>query len=293
MSNVTSGMLASPLVADRGRDTAQIEQLHARVELQDAWLNALPMGVTIYEIVSRTEFRCVFINPAGLQLGSNGIGIDEVLGKRLEDLVGPQNALQLQHQFQICMDTGVEQVIEGSYQLPTGLLWTNSTFAPVRNAEGRITHIMTLWEDITARKQRELEDRQRQEEIIEQQQAVLAEVSTPLLAISETTVVMPLVGAVDSRRAQQIMETLLAGVAASRSRIVILDITGVAVVDTQVANVFVHASQAVSLLGCQAVVTGIRPEVAQTLVGLGVDLHSIITRGTLRDGIAYALKTRR
>ena len=86
------------------------------------------------------------------------------------------------------------------------------------------------------------------------------------------------------------METLLSGVAASRVRIVILNITGVAIVDTQVANAFVRASQALNLLGCQAVLTGIRPEVAQTLVGLGVDLRTIITRGTLRDGIAYALQ---
>ncbi|HEU5013694.1 MAG TPA: STAS domain-containing protein [Roseiflexaceae bacterium] len=287
MLDVTPSMPASSPVADCGRNTDQIEQLHARVAIQHAWLNALPMGVTIYEIVSRTEFRCVFINPAGLQPDSQDI--NEVLGKRLEDLVDPQSALQLHQQFQICIGTGTAQVVEASYPLPTGLLWTNSTFAPVRNAEGHVTHIMAVWEDITERKQREAEERQRQEEIIEQQQAVLAEISTPLLAISETTVVMPLIGTVDSHRVQQIMDTLLAGVAASRARMVILDITGVAVVDTQVANAFVRASQAVSLLGCQAVVTGIRPEVAQTLVGLGVDLHGIITRGTLRDGITYAL----
>ena len=70
----------------------------------------------------------------------------------------------------------------------------------------------------------------------------------------------------------------------------ILDITGVAVVDTQVADAFIRASQAVGLLGAQVVLTGIRPEVAQTLVQLGVDLRSIITRGTLQDGIAYALR---
>jgi rsbT co-antagonist protein RsbR len=127
--------------------------------------------------------------------------------------------------------------------------------------------------------------------VIRHQQATLAELSTPLLSISESTVVMPLVGAVDSRRVQQMMESLLSGVAESRASIVILDITGVSVVDTQVANAFIRASQAVRLLGAQVVLTGIRPEVAQTLVGLGVELHSIITRSTLRDGIAYALKS--
>lgn len=70
----------------------------------------------------------------------------------------------------------------------------------------------------------------------------------------------------------------------------IVDITGVALVDTQVANALIRASQAVALLGAQVVLTGIRPEVAQTLVGLGVDLSSIVTRSTLRDGIHYALR---
>ena len=86
------------------------------------------------------------------------------------------------------------------------------------------------------------------------------------------------------------MENLLTGVAQSQARAVILDITGVPIVDTQVASALIRASQAVSLLGSQVILTGIRPEVAQTLVGLGVDLQSITTRGTLQAGIAYALQ---
>jgi rsbT co-antagonist protein RsbR len=100
--------------------------------------------------------------------------------------------------------------------------------------------------------------------------------------------VMPLVGAVDSQRAQQVLSALLEGIAGSRARVAILDITGVAVVDTQVANALIRAAQAVKLLGAQVVLTGIRPEVAQTLVGLGADLSGIITRSSLQSGIAYA-----
>jgi rsbT co-antagonist protein RsbR len=99
---------------------------------------------------------------------------------------------------------------------------------------------------------------------------------------------MPLVGAIDSRRVQQIMDTLLTGVADYGATKVILDITGVPIVDTQVANALLRAARAVTLLGAQTVLTGVRPEVAQTLVGLGVDLSGIVTLGTLQDGIAYA-----
>lgn len=129
-----------------------------------------------------------------------------------------------------------------------------------------------------------------QEAVIRAQEAALAELSTPLLVISDRVLVMPLVGMIDTRRAEQVIETLLAGVAQRRASAVILDITGVSVVDTQVANALMRAAQAVRLLGARVVITGIRPEVAQTLVGLGVDLRSITTRSSLQSGIAETLR---
>ncbi len=128
------------------------------------------------------------------------------------------------------------------------------------------------------------------EERFRMQEAALRELSTPLIPISDRVVVMPLIGAIDSRRAQQVLETLLHGLADSRADRAILDITGVLVVDTQVANALVAAAQAVKLLGATVILTGIHPEVAQTLVGLGIDLRGIVTCGTLQSGIAYALE---
>ena len=130
---------------------------------------------------------------------------------------------------------------------------------------------------------------QAREDVIRAQKEALRELSTPLIPISDNVVIMPLIGTIDSSRAQQIIETLLHGVSSQRTRMAILDITGVLLVDTQVANVFIQAAQAASLLGAQVVLTGIRPEVSQTLVGLGVDLRGIVTRGTLQSGIAYAM----
>jgi anti-anti-sigma regulatory factor len=131
-----------------------------------------------------------------------------------------------------------------------------------------------------------------QYEIILAQEAALRELSTPLIPISERVVVMPLIGAIDTQRAHQVMETLLHGLANSRAEIAILDITGVLVVDTQVANALIAAAQAVKLLGATVLLTGIRPEVAQTLVGLGIDMRGIVTCGTLQNGIAHALGRR-
>jgi anti-anti-sigma factor len=144
--------------------------------------------------------------------------------------------------------------------------------------------------DATQRLQAERERTALQEQVIAMQAAALAALSTPLIPVSESTLVMPLIGAVDSRRVQQMMSVLLSGVAESNATTVILDITGVPVVDSQVADALFRAAQAVKLLGAQVILTGIRPEVAQTLVGLGIELHNLITRNRLQDGIAYALR---
>ncbi len=159
-------------------------------------------------------------------------------------------------------------------------------------ADGYPEFLSTIARDMSDLKQAEEALRQSmvQEEIIRGQAAALAELSTPLIPISDKIVVMPLIGTMDSRRAQQVIETLLKGIATSGALTAILDITGVAVVDTQVANALVRAAQAVQLLGAQVILTGIRPEVAHTLVGLGTDLRGIVTRGSLQSGIAYAVE---
>lgn len=143
--------------------------------------------------------------------------------------------------------------------------------------------------DITVQLEAEAERQQLQQQLIEGQQAALAELSTPLIPISDDTMVMPLIGVIDSGRAGQLVERLLEGVVENHADTAIIDITGVPIVDTQVAQTLLRAAQAASLVGARVVLTGIRPEVAQTLVGLGVDMEGIITRSTLQNGIAYAL----
>jgi rsbT co-antagonist protein RsbR len=96
----------------------------------------------------------------------------------------------------------------------------------------------------------------------------------------------------DSNRAKQVMESLLHGLSTSRGQFAILDITGVSVVDTQVANALIRAAHAARLLGAEVILTGIRPEVAQTLVSLDTDISGVTTRSTLQSGIAFALGRR-
>jgi rsbT co-antagonist protein RsbR len=152
--------------------------------------------------------------------------------------------------------------------------------------------VATVVRDLTAQQHAEQERVRLQEQVIAAQQAALRELSTPLIPIAEGVVAMPLIGSIDSGRAQMVVEELLRGVATNRAATAIVDITGVPVVDTQVAGALVRAAQAVELLGARVLLTGIRPEVAQTLVGIGVNLGSIITRSTLQDGITFALGQR-
>jgi anti-anti-sigma regulatory factor len=138
------------------------------------------------------------------------------------------------------------------------------------------------------RKSMEGERNRLQSEVIEAQQSLLAELSTPLIPLGAGVVVMPLVGAMNAERAAQMLETLLKGVTSSGARVAIVDVTGVQAVDTHVANMLMRAAQSVRLLGAEVVITGIRAGVAQVMIRLGVDLSDVATRRSLRDGIEYA-----
>lgn len=159
----------------------------------------------------------------------------------------------------------------------------------IHNDAGQPIGFIEVYADITAQKQAEAERIALQQQIIDAQRQALRELSSPLIPISDEVMIMPLIGTIDSGRARQVMETLLEGVAAYQAQLVIIDITGVAVVDTHVAQALISAAQAVKLLGAKVMLTGIQPRIAQTLVHLGVDLSGLITCGSLQAGIAIAL----
>jgi PAS domain S-box-containing protein len=161
--------------------------------------------------------------------------------------------------------------------------------APFFAADGTIRGYRGIDHDVTEQRRLQEERDRLQEQIIAAQQASLLELSTPLLPLDEDILAMPLVGRMDSRRAQQVMETLLEGIALHQAEAVILDITGVKMVDTQVAQAILQTAQAVRLLGAQIILTGIQPPIAQMLVHLGADLGGIVTCSTLQRGILYAL----
>lgn len=155
------------------------------------------------------------------------------------------------------------------------------TVSPIRDAAGRIIGASTIARDITEQK--------RMREALQQRAQEILEVSTPVLQIWEGVVVAPFIGTLDTQRAQQFMERLLERVVETNSSVALLDVTGVPSVDTRTAQHLIETIAAVRLMGAQAVLTGVRPAIAQTLAHLGINLADVVTRSSLAGGLRVAL----
>ncbi len=129
---------------------------------------------------------------------------------------------------------------------------------------------------------------QERERIIREQQEAIRELSTPVLQVRERLLILPIIGVIDPQRARQLTEQLLRGIRTNRAKVVVIDITGVAAMDSQIANHLVQTVEASRLLGATVIVTGLSPEIAQTLVNIGVDLGKMHTVGDLQGGIEEA-----
>jgi rsbT co-antagonist protein RsbR len=126
------------------------------------------------------------------------------------------------------------------------------------------------------------------ERVIRQQQDSIRELSTPVLPVRERLLILPIIGVLDQQRARQLTEQLLGGVRTHRARVVVIDITGVPDVDETVANHLVQTVDASRLMGASVIITGLSPEIAQTLVTIGVDLSKMDTIGDLQGGLEEA-----
>jgi len=315
-------------LAEADRRTAELEGMLAggRYGEEDLWEGEKPFRAIAETasdaiIIFDTEENIFFWNQAAQDIFGYWAG--EARGRLLASILTPEFCQAFRQAIEKVAATGSSELMGKSIEL-TGVRQDGSRFPlelslAMWKAKKR-TFFTAIGRDITERKQaqealqqayeevekrveertaelqREIAERKRgeeerarlQQQVIEAQKQALQELSTPLVPLSDQVLVLPLVGTVDSRRAQQIMEVLLRGVTERRARVVILDITGVPVVDTNVANYLLQATQALRLVGAECVLVGITPEVAQTVVELGVDLRTLVTRSDLQGGIEYA-----
>jgi rsbT co-antagonist protein RsbR len=179
---------------------------------------------------------------------------------------------------------GIWQVLARAYE---GTDWDIETVAQLESWLHQMRNSVVTSYGLTLQATEEgLADR---EQAIEMQRRLISELSTPIVPIHAGVLVLPLVGTIDARRATQILEATLDQIVVTQAEILILDITGVPFIDTSAANHILQMARAITLLGAKCVLVGIGAEIAQTLVQLGIDLSSIITKANLQEGIVYAL----
>lgn len=270
-------------------DITDRKRMETRLRDSQALMQGVIDNASMLIMVKDSAGRYLLVN----RLASSYLKLShrQMIDKTDYDLM-PTELADLYHMSdQEILKTGNIVKFESEFPLDNELQTLFTVKFPILNAQGDIYAIGIVSTDITERKRMERERLAMQEQVINAQRSALRELSTPLIPISDRVVIMPLIGTIDSQRAQQIMETLLEGIGRYQAEMVILDITGVQLVDSQVANSFIQTAQAVKLLGAQVMMTGIQPPIAQALVQLGIDLTGIITRSTLQAGIAAALRT--
>ncbi len=284
------------------------QRLQREADLYRGIVDQLSIGIYVYqleELADDRTLRMIAANPVVEQL--TGLPPAKIVGNTLDqnfpglrDQGVPQafaEVIRSGQPFETEQVYGDDRIIESAFTFRGVALSDNCIAVMFENItqrkriEQELHNLNAELEQRIAERTAELqESRTLLQEMIENQRKALSELSTPLIPIADDVVIMPLIGTIDSGRAQMVMETLLLGVAQHQSELAILDITGVPMVDTQVAQALMRSAQAVKLLGAKVMLTGIQPQIAQTLIHLGVDLTDITTCGSLQDGIALALQ---
>ncbi len=264
-------------------DAQQKQRAEEQTRLAEARFRALS-AVTHDGIILCNNDKIEDINDALIALV--GGELSDWIGKQTLDLFVKEERLRigdaLEHHAEFAMESLLAH--KDGRRIPVELQVRNVQYL---NRQLRGIAVRDVSErKLALEKAREAAEHERKLKV--QADAIL-ELSSPLIPITNEIMVMPLVGTLDSQRAQRIMDTLLTGITTRRASTAIIDITGVPVVDSAVASMLVKAAAGVRLLGAEAILTGIRPEVAQTLVTLGADLSTLTTCGTLQAGIAYAM----
>ncbi|MCL0081952.1 PAS domain S-box protein [Dehalococcoidia bacterium] len=267
------------------RDITERKRMEREIEERQEYLVSVLRNAPDAIVTLDAANRILEWNPAAERLF--GYTYDEVVGKDIDDVVTRPDVKEQAILF-------TKQVLSRKNIPPTEVVRYRKDGTPLNVIvagspiiiEQEMRGAVIVYADITERKR--LEEQLR--DTVEKLKASHEELSTPVVQIWDRVLALPLIGVVDSLRAQKIMETLLNRIVETQSEMVILDITGVSSIDTQVVNHLIKTIQAARLLGAECVITGIRPEIAQTMIHLGLDMESFPTRRSLRDGLMYALE---
>lgn len=257
---------------------ADRESSPAEPSLKERLLDGLADNLQVVIWAIDTEGTVIYHDGKGLDAA--GLARGELLGKNLLELYPEKD--------RIILRGALAGAIAHDHNTAHGVHW-ESWVVPVLNRRGEVDSVLGFSLDVTTvrRAQDELRARITQ---IEKQQEVIRNLSTPIIEVWNGVLTLPMIGVVDSVRTAEMMDSLLARITEKQAHFAILDLTGVEVVDTKVASHLIELVAAIRLLGAEGIVAGIKPNVAQTMVALGLDLSTIATQRDLRAALSYCIR---
>ncbi|MBC3797521.1 PAS domain-containing protein [Acetobacterium tundrae] len=243
-------------------------------QLKSQILDQIPTPV----MAVNRELKVIYMNEAGKKLLKKSA--DNIIGLACKDLIATEQCGTEQCGMLKAISDG--KSFSGRTEINTGenRIQVEYSVVPLQDDSGEIIGGVEFIMDIT--------ERVLYENRLKEQSHTIREMSTPTIKLWEGVLVLPVVGVVDSLRAQHMMESMLNKIAETYSKVIILDIHGVAAVDTAVANHLIKITKATKLMGCECILSGISPAVAQTIIQLGIDMAAINTQATLSDALSEA-----
>lgn len=265
----------NPVLDDHGKTVRIVkfatdvsETKQQRAEL-DGFLRAINRAQAVIEF----DLKGQILNANEQFLTIFGYSLDELIGKHHRIFCEPSYVESSAYEdFWKKLGRGEYEAGEFKRLAKDGHeIWLHASYNPIFDAAGRPVKVVKFASDIT--------------EEIQKRSLALLEMATPVTKIWDGVLLAPIVGFIDSKRAMDIMEKTLTTIAETRANTLVIDISGVAIVDTAVANHLIKITKAAVLMGCQSMISGISPAIAQTITELGVDLGSVRTTSTIEDAL--------
>lgn len=271
-------------ISERKQAEVEREQMLKELRRLAAVLDNTPDMISMIDL----EGKIIYTNPAGLaMIGRDG---HDVTSLKITDVHPPEVGQRtVEEHLPAIMKHGLHSWENVLQHIDGHTIPVSQVSMLIRNGEGEPEAMATIIRDLSAQKQAETEQERLQQEIIDAQRRSIQELSTPIIPVMDRIIVMPLIGSIDTMRARDIMRTLLSGIRENRAKVVIMDITGVPLVDSGVANHLNKTIQAARLKGARTIITGVSDAVAETVVDLGIDWGDVETLADLRTGLLVAL----
>jgi len=240
-------------------------------------------GIADYEVIRLDSGGVVRSwNPGAVKL--TGYVADEVIGRHVSMFYSEEDkrGAVAEREMAIAARDGSLEAEGWRIRKDGTRFWANVMLSPILDDDGEVTGFVKVARDLTERRE--------QEQLVQRQRDEILELSTPVIQVWDKVLILPLIGTLDSMRAARLTESLLERIALDQAEVVILDVSGVPAIDSGVARHLLKTVEAARLMGTASILSGIRPEIAQSMVHLGIELGGLRSRTSLKDALQLALR---